>query len=89
MGFIYFIVDPDRNQVKIGYSANPTKRLKQLETATSSKLVLAAAIPGDRKIEADYHYHFAMYKTRREWFELSPEIQAFIDRKSAKQLDGS
>jgi ribosomal protein L30E len=82
MGFIYFIVDTDKNQVKIGYSKYPTNRLKQLATATSSNLVLAATIPGDRKSEVQYHRHFAMYKCRREWFELSPEIQEFINRKS-------
>lgn len=78
---IYFIVDTDKNEVKIGFSENPEKRLKQLSTATSSKLILVATINGTRKTESDYHRHFARYKKRREWFELSPEIQAFIDRK--------
>lgn len=80
MGFVYFIVDADKNQVKIGYSRHPQQRLKQLLTATSSKLVLAKAIAGNRKTEADYHRHFGRYKVRREWFDLSDEIQAFLDR---------
>jgi len=80
MGFVYFIIDPDKNQVKIGFSSHPEERLKQLSTATSSKLVLAKAIAGTRKVEADYHRYFGRYKVRREWFELSPEIEAFLAR---------
>lgn len=80
MGFIYFITDEEKNLVKIGYSQNPLGRLKQLLTASSSKLKLAKVIKGTRKSEAGYHKLFARWKVRREWFELSEEIKAFIVR---------
>jgi hypothetical protein len=80
VSYIYFITNEDEKLVKIGFSKNPLGRLKQLETASSSKLKLAKVIKGTRESEVKYHRLFSRYKVRREWFRLSEEILCFIAR---------
>jgi hypothetical protein len=80
-GFVYFIVNYQARKVKIGYSTNPEQRLKQLLTGNDGKLELAKVIPGTVKDERKYQRLFCHSKIRREWFELTPELQEFINRK--------
>jgi hypothetical protein len=80
-GFIYFIVNYQARKVKIGYSTNPQRRLKELLTANDGKLELAKVVPGTIKDERKYHQVFCHSKVRREWFKLTPEIEEFINRK--------
>lgn len=80
-GFVYFIVNYQDRKVKIGYSTNPEQRLKQLLTGNDGKLELAKVVPGTVKDERKYQRVFCHSKIRREWFELTPEIEEFINRK--------
>ena len=80
-GYIYFIADTIFNEVKIGYSANPQKRLKELQTARSNELTLLKVIPGNQKEERKYHSQFCWYRKKKgEWFDLSDENKTFIAR---------
>lgn len=79
-GYVYFIAEEDNQRIKIGFAMNPYKRIKQLQTGNSKTLKILKIIPGDQKVERAYHKHFAMYKQRGEWFQLSEEILAFIYR---------
>jgi hypothetical protein len=80
-GFVYFIVDYQAKKVKIGYSTNPQRRLKELLTSNEGKLELAKIVQGTVKDERKYQRMFCHSKIRREWFELTPEIEEFINRK--------
>lgn len=82
-GYVYFIVDYDKREVKIGHSQHPQQRVKELKTANPGNLILAKVIPGTRKDETKYHKVFCHSKIRREWFILSPEIEEFLNRKTA------
>lgn len=82
-GYIYFIVDYDKKEVKIGYSKHPQQRLKEIKTSNPGKLILAKVIPGTRMDERKYHKVFCHSKLRREWFTLSPDIEEFLNRKVA------
>jgi hypothetical protein len=79
-GWIYFISEENNNRVKIGYSKDPYKRLKQLQTGNSNKLILLNAIPGSQKEERKWHKLFCHSKINNEWFHLSEEILTFIYR---------
>ena len=81
-GFVYFIVNNQDRKVKIGYSTKPEQRLKQLLTSNDGKLELAKVVPGTVKDERKYQRIFCHSKIRREWFELTPEIEEFINRKA-------
>lgn len=76
---IYFI-ECD-GHVKIGVTSGPVKkRLKVLSTAHHSELILLATIENvSGEMEFNLHQRFAQYRTRGEWFVLSPEIKAYIE----------
>lgn len=71
--------------VKIGYSADPHKRLADLQTANHRKLTLVATIPGEREDESRLHGRFAAYRIAGEWFTYSRPIRALV--RSVRGLD--
>jgi hypothetical protein len=76
--FVYFCVAAQENEVKIGYSVNPTRRRLSLESTRHANLELFATIKGGAGIERKMHKRFAEYRIHGEWFEASPELMAFI-----------
>ncbi|MFW5847331.1 MAG: GIY-YIG nuclease family protein [bacterium] len=69
---IYLIMSIDEGYYKIGISKNPQKRLKQLQTASSSKLNLIETYKSHRysKIEKALHRLFNHGSKIGEWFDL-------------------
>lgn len=57
------------NLVKIGYAADPKKRLQSLQVGQPAALNLLWYTPGD--FEAALHRTFEAYRVRGEWFDLS------------------
>lgn len=70
---IYFITAGNKH-VKIGYSANPEKRLKELQTGNPLKLKLVTTIPGSYETEKALHLYFTRNKREGEWFHLTGEL---------------
>jgi hypothetical protein len=66
--------------VKIGFTASLTVRVCDLQVANPHPLRILACIRGDRDLEYDYHQRFADCRHFGEWFRLTPELQAEIDR---------
>jgi hypothetical protein len=77
MSYIYFIKADDR--VKIGFSHDPLKRMKELQTGQHRSLRLMGVIEGSLGDEKALHKRFAQYRTRGEWFRLSEEVIGFIE----------
>jgi len=75
---IYFISN-GLGQVKIGYSLNPSRRLKDLQTASPNQLELLAILPGDQVTETEYHSKYADCNIGGEWFEFSFDLQIEIE----------
>lgn len=76
-GWVYFIRNGDT--VKIGYSANPEKRMAQLQTGAAHKLELLGQVPGTPLTERMYHQRFSNVHIRGEMFELDGPIRAAIE----------
>lgn len=72
----YLIVAPNSQRVKIGQSANPKARLRQLQTASPERLELAAVL--DHVSEAELHSALACYRTHGEWFETTLGLMAYL-----------
>jgi hypothetical protein len=79
-GYVYFILNKKRNAVKIGYSANPAKRLAALQTSNSDKLVFLGAIVGDVSLERTLHEAFRNSRLSGEWFRYEDDVKAYISR---------
>ena len=78
---VYFIQAGGHGRpIKVGYSKNPSKRLKQLQTGCPYKLNLLFTIPGNKKKEAELHYQFRFLQytgdepLKGEWFIPDPMI---------------
>jgi hypothetical protein len=59
---IYFIQDTVTRAIKIGYSTNPQKRLKNLQNSNQNKLVLLSAMHGELEHEAELLQRFEKFK---------------------------
>jgi hypothetical protein len=69
----YFISDGDA--VKIGYSTDPGKRLRALQTAHPKRLTLLGVCSFK---ESELHEKFHGLRLHGEWFKLTPELEQFI-----------
>lgn len=75
--FIYVICEgKDAESVKIGFSVNPEKRVRQLQTGHASPLVVfykeeieASKV---RALEKIVHRLLSHHRQRGEWFSLAP-----------------
>lgn len=80
MGFVYFIAQLNNDRkVKIGFSKNPTKRLKSLSTSSPSPLLLLGYFEGTMESEKEIHLRFSGDRVNREWFFISEEILTFVN----------
>lgn len=74
--FIY-IIQSQSGPVKIGYSQDPEKRLKQLQTGSSDKLTLHAKINVEKEhvklLEKTIHRMNSHKRIDGEWFDLNPD----------------
>jgi hypothetical protein len=66
-GYVYFIRQGD--WVKIGYSANPHKRLSGLQTSNPKPLTLLKTIKADQSYEKHLHNQLMYANVRGEWFD--------------------
>lgn len=83
---IYFV--REGNRVKIGYSSKPAGRLATLRTATANDHVVLGVMAGDKAQEAELHRRFRHLHVRREWFDLTNEVVAFIENNCRPYLSG-
>lgn len=76
--FLYFIEAVGTEFIKIGRSANPDRRLKQLSTGSPVELRLIGVISGGAEIEKELHKQFDHLRERLEWFRATPELRGFV-----------
>lgn len=74
--WVYFIVAGE--WVKIGSSNHPTRRMSELQTGAQIDAEFMVAVRGTRRDEAQLHHRLAAYRSRGEWFELSPELRRIM-----------
>lgn len=79
MGWVYFIIDPDEDAVKIGYADDMDKRLVDLQTGNPRELILDYFVRGTRRLEKRLQKRFKHLSIRREWFRHDGELAGFID----------
>lgn len=77
---VYFIHAPRSGLIKIGVSANPQARLRELERNAVGEdgLILLATEPGGLKRERELHEKFNDERSRGEWFTESPRLLSYI-----------
>ena len=72
--YLYLIHDTINNTLKIGITANPTNRFRNIQLATSNKLVMLYALKGKAHLEKELHKEFAEIRLASEWFQYDERI---------------
>ncbi|MEU6365733.1 GIY-YIG nuclease family protein [Streptomyces sp. NPDC046931] len=65
----YLVAADGTHLVKIGIAKDPMRRLKEHQTGQPMELHLLWSVAGN--YESDLHVHFAAYRVRGEWFDLT------------------
>jgi hypothetical protein len=68
---VYFLKCETTGLVKIGFADEPIKRVRCLQTQSSTKLVLLCVVEGDRSKERELHRLHHLKWRRGEWFALN------------------
>lgn len=76
---VYFLRDA-QDFVKIGWTTNLSRRIRELQTAQSGRFHLLGSIPGGEAMEAVMHRFFSHYHARGEWFVMGARLRLFILR---------
>lgn len=84
-GWCYLYVIGNGANVKIGCARDPQYRLKKLQTGNDWRLELLAAVPAHVSLEKAVHQRFAHLQLAGEWFQLTAEVQQFIDDLRARK----
>lgn len=76
-GKIYFVSAPGR--IKIGYTAQPDKRLASLQHVDMERLTTIGVAPGTMRIERKLHEMVGNFRIRGEWFRDCEEVRKLAD----------
>lgn len=76
------------NSIKIGFSTNWRKRLRQLQTAEPEPIVPLRVLHGSKRSERELHSRFSCDRIsiRHEWFRASDDLVQFIAANAAECL---
>ncbi len=77
--FIYVVGNKKNKVCKIGYSTNPPKRIKSIQTGCPFRLCFLLIIKGNRTTEKLLHKKYKKYKTNGEWFVFDGELKKSIE----------
>lgn len=72
--YLYLIHDTIQNTLKIGITRNPKNRFRNIQLATSNKLVMLYALKGKAHLEKELHKEFAEIRLASEWFKYDERI---------------
>jgi len=80
---IYIIKNTKTNNIKIGISKNPAKRVLALQTGNESLLVLEHIVENDtiwkdKQVESMIHHKLGANRKKGEWFQCSSELLAWL-----------
>ena len=76
---VYFIATADRRYVKIGYTTNMTRRLRDVQVGNPEPLELLGTLDGTKDDEKRLHHDWRRLRVEGEWFRLTDELAYSIE----------
>jgi hypothetical protein len=78
---VYFILNTEKDLVKIGLSNNAKRRLHELKSHNADRLKLLKTFTSEDadKLEYTLHKKFQHLHIYGEWFSYAPELKSFIE----------
>lgn len=67
---VYFFEAVGKGLTKIGYSADPVKRFRHIQTSCPFPIRAVLLANGGRDVERSFHEDYADYRQHGEWFAL-------------------
>lgn len=80
-GFVYFIRAGRTANLKIGWAADPHRRLDALQTGCPHRLHLVGFIAGGLADEQVWHDRWRHLRVRGEWFALQNDLRDAVNRR--------
>lgn len=77
---VYFALDLDSGQIKVGFTTNLESRIRALRSATRARFAWFRSVPGDRSVENQAHCALALYRNCGEWFTACPRALDIVGR---------
>jgi hypothetical protein len=75
--YLYAIGPENNGPIKIGFSKNPKRRIKSLQTSHPETLVIHCVVEFEtdkaKYLERFIHRDINYKRTKGEWFDMSPE----------------
>lgn len=78
MGYVYFLFVGDR--VKVGFSTNPSNRMRELSTGLPRPPRTILMMRGRPRDERRLHAQLGAYRTNGEWFAVNQTLMRYILR---------
>lgn len=75
---VYVLGAPDSNTVKIGRTANLSKRFAEIQRMSPVPLSILWTTPGGSTLETRLHRHFAHLRSHGEWFAFRVDAVKLI-----------
>lgn len=77
---VYFIAaEGEGDPIKIGFTDNLERRLRELQNTSPKRLAVLAAVEGDRDLEQRMHEYLRDERQWGEWFTASPRLKGFLE----------
>lgn len=82
---VYIIIAKGTPRIKIGWSADVSKRVKELQTGCPYPIEVLNEIETECSTERELHKALQEYRVHGEWFELPEHVVEFLQ--SAEERD--
>ena len=76
---VYIVGNLEHGYVKVGFSIGASSRLDTLQTASPFPLKTIATLRAPMRVERAIHRYLRESHSHREWFRVTPHVQALID----------
>jgi hypothetical protein len=77
--FVYFLLDTETNEIKIGQTNNPRERIEHLCHNTGRQLIVLAIVEDRLPLEQIMHMKFENLHMHGDWFRSDPSLISFIN----------
>ena len=88
-GVLYLAYDKYFKRYKVGITTKKAaERIKQIENASGTELILINTFEGSRKNEKKLHEYLEAYKLKGEWYKDDKKVEELFERFEIGVLTG-
>lgn len=86
---VYIIGAEPGEMVKIGWSENISRRIRQLQTGNAARLFTLVCLDATQEHEFALHRRFSALRVDgSEWFRMHPALKRYVESRTPHQVNG-